>query len=619
MVRSSAWLLRALTLGMTAALVVAACGGTPTSSTPGGSGAPVGTGPAGTAGGPTKGGTLYMLQQSSNDQWNQIDPQRAYTGEDVAFFSATIYRSLVGYKYSRDDVESLTLVPDMATDIGRPNADASEWAFTLRDGLTWEDGSPVTCEDVKYGVSRTFANDIIAEGATYAVQYLDIPPNPATGDEDPATTPAPEEAFLSAYYGPYNKTGQDLYDKAVICDGKTITFKLNGPHPDFNFATTWAFAPVPAPGSPLGNRDCGLTYGQPGCLPVSSGPYKVESYSTGNGGKFILVRNDKYDPASDESGRKAYPDRWDVSFALDDIILDQRLIASAGDDAFAVCYCQVQPQNLPTLFADAETALPEFAGRAISGFDPYVSYLWINVQKVKNVKIRQAMMVALNREAYLTNIGGDFAGTYADGAIKPNIGQDYAPTNLYEASGVFGKAIPPAGDPELAKKLIGESGESAPALTYDFSDRPVNQRSAAIVIESLEKAGFTITPNPIASRYYATVFSAGHDFGTGGWGADWPNASTVIAPLYTDKGGWNLSHVEDKDFEAQIDANVSELDRAKQAKVWQDMNKFAVEQAWIIPTFFGKTQTIAGNAVGNLYEWAPYGSWPYGELYVKQQ
>ena len=49
------------------------------------------------------------------------------------------------------------------------------------------------------------------------------------------------------------------------------------------------------------------------------------------------------------------------------------------------------------------------------------------------------------------------------------------------------------------------------------------------------------------------------------------------------------------------------------------MNKEAAEKAWIIPTFFGKTQTIAGTGVGNLYEWAPYGSWPYGELYVKQQ
>ena len=39
--------------------------------------------------GPTKGGTIYVLTQA--EQWNQVDPQRAYTGEDMAFFSATIY------------------------------------------------------------------------------------------------------------------------------------------------------------------------------------------------------------------------------------------------------------------------------------------------------------------------------------------------------------------------------------------------------------------------------------------------------------------------------------------------------------------------------------------------
>ena len=50
-----------------------------------------------------------------------------------------------------------------------------QWSFTIRDGVTWQDGSPVTCEDFNYGVSRTFATDIITNGPTYAIPYLDIP------------------------------------------------------------------------------------------------------------------------------------------------------------------------------------------------------------------------------------------------------------------------------------------------------------------------------------------------------------------------------------------------------------------------------------------------------------
>lgn len=612
--RTQSWLYRASALSVVG-MLIAACGGAPATSAPGTTTGPVATGPGVTAPAPKTGGTLYLLQPSTNQEWNQIDPQRAYTGEDLAFFGATIYRSLTAYKYDPDPTKGTTLVPDMATDLGTPNADGSEWSFTLRDGLTWQDGSEVTCEDVKYGVSRTFANNVINQGPTYAVAYLDIPANPVTTPE--GATPPPNAEFLSAYYGPYNGTGQDLYDKAVSCNGKTITFKLSGPHADFNYTVTLGFGAVPKA------ADTGETYGKPGNLPWSNGPYKVESYSTGNGGEMTLVRNDKWNRSSDDY-RGAYPDKWIVKFGIAEKILDQRLIASTGDDANAVQYGGVQPENLAVIFDNAETAKPEFASRAISGFDPYARYYWLDVNKVKNVKLRQAMAVALDREAILANVGGEFYGTYGDGFIKPNIGQDYAPTGFWES--FFGAPVPNAGDPTLAKKLITDSGEAAPALTFDFPDSPTNQRTAAIVIDSFAKAGMTVTADPIPTSYYSTVFTSGHNFGTAGWGPDWPNASTVIPPLFTDAGGWNLSKVKDTAMEAKINEAFAQTDRAKQAKLWQDLNKYVTENVYAIPTFFGLSQTIAGTGVGvaidgvpsdAMYRWAAYGSWPYAQLFVK--
>jgi len=584
MVRSSPGLLRALTAGVAAALVLAACGTSTT--TPGGSGQSAG------ASGGTKGGTIFILSQA--EQWDQVDPQRVYTGEDLAFFGATIYRSLVAYKYSADPVEGTSLVPDLATDLGTHNADATEWSFTLRDGATFQDGSPVTCEDVKYGVSRTFATDVINQGPTYQIAYLDIPT-----DKDGS----------SSYKGPYKKTGQDLYDKAVTCDGNKITFKLNKPVPDFNYTTTLGFSPVPK------DADTGETYGD---NPVSSGPYQIDSYATGNGGKMILVRNPNWNPASDDY-RKALPDRWEVDFGIDPKVMDQRLMQSTGDDAFAIQYGNVQPENLATIFTDPKTTAPQFAGRATSDYDPYSLYIWINVQKVKNVKIRQAMGVALDRQALRLNAGGAFAGDLADGVIKPNIGQDYAPTGLW--TDLLGQAVPDNGDPDFAKKLIQESGEAAPTVQYDYPQTPTNDKSAAIIKTSLEKAGFTVKPNPIEPGvYYSVVFDpekAG-EFGSGGWGADWPNASTVIPPLFTQKGGWDLSEVDDPDYNAQVEEAQTELDRAAQAKKWQDLNKLAMQQMFVIPTRFGLTQTIAGNKVQPTYQWPAYGSWPYAEMYVTQ-
>ena len=595
MVSSNARLLRALTVGLAAVLTLAACGGTATSPT--GSGAPSGAPSSVPPEGPQPGGTITILTQS--EMFNHVDPQRAYTGEDLAFFGGTIYRSLVSYKFSEDEAEGTSIVPDLATDLGTPNDDASSWSFTLRDGVSWQDGSELTCEDVKYGVSRTFANDVISEGPTYAVAYLDIP----TEDD-------PDSVFLSKYHGPYTGDGQDLFDQAVTCDGNTITFNLNGPHPDFNYTTTLGFSPVPEA------ADTGETYGTVAPFAVSSGPYQVESYTTGNGGKMVLVRNPNWDPASDDY-RTAYPDRWEVHFGIDPKVIDQRLMASSGNDAFGIQYGSVQPENLGVIFADNETANPEFEGRAISGFDPYSRYYWINVNKVPNVKIRQAMAVALDREAIRLNIGGAFAGAFADGVIKPNIGQDYAETGFW--TDFFGQAIPDTGDPELAKQLIAESGDAAPSLVFNFPDTPVNALTAAIVIESLGEAGITVTPAPIPpGNYYSVVFDPEQsgDFGTGGWGADWPNASTVIPPLFTQIGGWDLSQLDDADFNARVDEALAELDRATQATLWQALNKEASENVYVIPTFFGLSQTIAGTKVGPIYRWPAYGSWPYGEMYV---
>ena len=587
MVRSDGRLLKGLALGAAAALLLAACGGPPGASQSGAASA--------APSGGQEGGTIYILTQST--QWNRIDPQRAYTGEDLAFFGATIMRSLVSYVYAPDAETANTLQGDLATDTGTPNEDASEWQFTLREGITWQDGSPVTCEDVKYGVSRTFATDVINEGPTYQIAYLDIPKDPETG--------------ASMYKGPYSEEGQELYDDAVSCDGNTITFKLAQPTPDFNYTTTLGFSPVPKDADTGENYDVGDSV-------VSNGPYQIAEYTTGNGGKFILERNPNWDPASDPI-RKAYPDTWEVHFGIDPKIMDQRLIRSAGDDAFAIQYGNVQPENLELIFADPETVNPEFATRASSDYDPYSLYYFINVQKVTNELHRQAMNVALDREALRINAGGVFAGDLATGVIKPNIGIDYADTGW--ATDLFGEPIPPEGNPALAEQMLADSGEEPPVLHFNYVSSEVNDRAAAIVKDSLERVGFTVEPAPLeAGRYYSIVFDpekAG-EFGAGGWGPDWPNASTVIPPLFTVEGGWDLSQVDDPDFNAKVKEAQTELDRPTQATMWQALDKEAMLHGWVIPTRFGLTQTIAGDKVQPTYQWPPYGSWPYAEMYVTE-
>ena len=627
MVRTRSWLSRALALGATAALVLAACGGQPASNVPQGS-APV-SGQSSQPGGPQKGGTIYLLTR--NDSFTDVDPQRIYTGEDLAFFGATIMRSLVSYQYSPDEAEGQVLVPDLATDTGQVSEDGKTWTFTLREGLTWEDGSELKCEDVKYGVSRAFATDIMGGGPTYQIQYLDIPT--VEGFRKDAETGEVTPTEGSAYGGPYSDTllfysdeaattfvpnDKAAFDNAVSCDGKTITFKMSGPNGLFNYATTLGMSPVPNPVDHPG-VDIGEGYGTSNdSKPFSNGPYKVEDYTPGAGGSMTFVRNTNWSEAQDPI-RKAYPDRWVVQLGLDPKLVDQRLLAPSGDDVYALAREDVQPENLPTVFTDKDTVKPEFANAAATQLDPYTLYYWIDVNKVPVLEHRQAISVAMDRQAIRTAVGGDYVGDFATGAIKPNLVEDFADTGLY--TGLYGKPIPPEGDPEFAKELIAASGEPMPELTWNFAESEVAQLHFAALQSSLAKAGIVVNPGSLPpDDYYTIVFDPDNeqtgDFGNTGWGPDFPNASTVIAPLYTQVGGWDLSQVEDEAYEDKIQDALATLDREEQATKWKALDKEAVEKAWIIPTFFGYSQTMGGGKVGPIYRWPAYGSWPYGIMYV---
>jgi len=138
---------------------VAACGGGGSSGTATGGGA---TTPG------QKGGTLFVINTGPH---NGLDPQASYVGADLEFASRVYARSLVTYSVG-DDAK---LIPDLATDTGQMSDGGKTWTFTLVDTAKWQDGQKVTCDDVKYGISRTFATDVISNGPTYILNFLDVP------------------------------------------------------------------------------------------------------------------------------------------------------------------------------------------------------------------------------------------------------------------------------------------------------------------------------------------------------------------------------------------------------------------------------------------------------------
>lgn len=549
-------------------------------------------------------GTLTYLTKS--EAWTHADPQRNYTGQHIAWFSSYLQRTLTTYERAPGAAGS-NVVPDLATDTGRPSNENKTWEFTLRDGVTFEDGSAITCDDIKYGVSRTFATDVIVDGPTYAIGMLDIP-SAADGS--------------SVYKGPYATKDNDTaaFDKAITCseDNKTITFNLKRSVGDFNYTTTYlAFGPVPKA------LDKGDQYD---LTPVSSGPYKIEKYVAKD--EMVLVRNENWNKDSDPvRANRAFPDKIVVRFGLAEEVLNQLVMSDSDKTAFSLD--ALLPTNLPTIFDDNGAPKAEWKDRSYNVYDPYVTYAAVNVKKLSCLPIRQALYYARDWNAIIKIAGGRaFNGDPADGVIKPLMGLDYAKVTGYEDWSPDGNIAKAQALMDQAKKTCPEiyarATDPKRGLTFDSGDSETSKKTSAVWIDSAKKIGVTIKFNFIEpGKYYAIVLDATKqgDISAGGWAPDWANASTVIPELFTKEGGFPMSQNWDdpayKAFKAKVVIALSEPDRKKQGIMWAELNQYAMEQMWVIPGTFTKSQDVWGSGLGGVFFWEPQGTASFGDIYIK--
>jgi len=538
----------------------------------------------------TKGGTLYSLEQAVTEH---LDPQRVYVGRDISNLGRTVYRSWVTFPAgATTEEEGSTPVPDLATDTGQPNEDASQWQFTLKDGPKWQDGQPITCEDFKYGMSRTFATDVITGGPNYILGYLDIPKD---SDGSPA------------YKGPYTGEGQDLYDQAVTCDGNTITYRFNKPWPDFNLAiaSLRAFDPYRQDQDQGDKSDLQI---------FSNGPYKLDGeWNEDTGGTF--VRNDQWD-GTEDTNREANPDSIVFQIGIEAETVIDRLIADQGDDANAISTRNITPPQYPQITGDVEA-------RATNIVSPFTNYLLPNFNRITNVKVREALRLATNRAAYAGALGGDKASVPAQSIVNPNV-PGFEADDLYSEDG--------NPDIEGAKQALEESGETLPypiKLTYPIGSEATDKAFAALKA-AYDEAGFETTLDGLdpSGPYYDTIQKPGSDSDLiwGGWGADWPSISTVIPPLFDSRinltknsNGQDYGNYKSDEVNSAIDAALVEPDIDTANGMWADVNQQLSDDVAYIALDNTKFYYLHGSNVENYVNSTSTSGYPdLGVISVKQ-
>lgn len=522
---------------------------------------------------PARGGTLNLI---SSTKIEHMDPQKIAAAND-ANLSRLYTRTLTTVR-SEPGPGASEIVGDLATDTGRPSDGNRVWEFTLRKDVKWQDGAPVTCKDVKYGVERSFS-DLFTTGLKYPKQLL----------ADNAR----------AYEGPFkgdNNNGKGL--ESVECvDQKTVRFRLKDAMGDFGYAVAMPeFAPVP-----FGKDTDKALYDR---QPMASGPYRIAESDPAK--KVVLERNQHWIAGTD-SVRKQYPERIVITVDPNQAKVSYALVQDQGEAQSSV---QLDI-DVASNFVQQVINDPELSTRLIRGPHSGVRYLAINTRRITNVNCRKALAFAANKRKFRSAMGGSMFGELARSMISPSL-RAHKEFDLYNA------LTKPEGDRDAARQLLTEAqqaGKPCPQkIRIAFPEN--RKRLVATVAESFQLVGIEtelIGIDTAKNDYWGVAIGTptnDYDVMWAGWIADWANGSAVIPPQFSGevipqgpdaKGNLNFSLLDDPEINALIKEARAEPNLEAQYRMWGNIDQKIMERAPVIPLMYLNSLRMVGSNVRGAF------------------
>ncbi len=485
-------------VGAVAALALAACGGS-------GSNGPSSSSSSGASGfnaaitsivnpSTKTGGTLRLGASQDCDSWDAANMYYAFCWD----LSRLYLRTLMTYQAKPGPTQA---VPDLAKSAGEHDADFKTWTYHLKDGVKWQDGSPVTSADVKYGIERLFATDVFATGAGF--YYTD-----AIVDNSPA------------YKGPYKDPTGDL--KSIETpDPQTVVFHLNASTPTFDYLMS---LPTGAPVKQ--SQDTGKAYTN---KVFSDGPYKFASYTPGKSVEF--VRNDAYDQKTDDV-RKPLVDK--VTITIYASVDDEDARLKAGDidleaDGGVQSTFQAQIEADPKLKANSDNPL--------TGFTRYL-VVFQTVKPLDNIDCRKAIFYAINKPDLRLARGGSSAGVIA-GSMTPAGIPGFEATDKYNP---YPNGADFTGDLAKAKDELTKCGQpNGFTLNMAYVAGGKADKVLAATQNALKRVGIIVKPLAgDAASYYSTfigspsnVIAKNIGMAQAGWGPDFPTLNGFYQTIAT--------------------------------------------------------------------------------------
>lgn len=475
-----------------------------------------------------QGGTMTV---TFKDDMATLDPAIGYDWQNWSIIKS-LFSRLMDYEPGTTNLgpelaESYEVAPDGLT-----------YTFKLRKGVKFMNGRELTADDVVYSINRAVS----------------------------PKTQSPGASFYKAIKG-YDDVAGGKADKltgVTAPDPSTVKFELSGPDATFlhelalNFASVVAREDVEKWGADYGHH------------PGGSGPYNMTEWTLGQ--RIVLERNKNFYRAG-----QPYLDKIVFEIGQEPLVSLLRLQKGEVD----VLGDGIPPAKFVETMND-----PEQKKLIVSGPQLQTVYITMNVQMppFDNVKVRQAVNMAVNKERIIKIINGRaIASNQPIPSRMPGFDKDY-------------KGYPY--DPAKAKALLKEAGQENGFETELYVNNiDPNPRIAQAIQQDLASVGIKAA---IKSLDQANVIAAGGTEKTapmiwsGGmaWIADFPDPSDFYGPILgcggAVKGGWNWSWYCNKDREAEAQKADAIIDPARQAEryeLWRQIFIKIMDDAPWVPVF----------------------------------
>ena len=533
-----------------------------------------------------KGGTITFDNSSAPDSTDAGNTYYAFNLNFTRLYATplTTYKACTGACGDQ-------LVPALATALGTATDNNKTWTYHIKSGVKFEDGSPVTSQDVKYAVERTFDRSVLPNGPTYFTSLL--------------------AGNAATYPGPFKDRAKNVMGLTAIDtpDPATVVFHLKQPFASFNYVVAFPqTAPVPP------DKDKGTNYQ---LHPLSTGPYMFQSYQLNK--QYTLVPNPQWNPSWDPQV-KQLPSKIVVNLNVNANDIDNRLLAGdiqvdqAGSGVQSAARARIL--SSPSLKANADNP--------VNGF-MWFYYINTKVAPLNNIHCRMAIEYAANKTDLQTAYGGPYGGNIASTAMPPTV-RGYSKFDLYNA------LSKPGGDIAAAKQQLQQCGQpNGFNLNVAYrSDRPREVSSSQALQESLASAGIKVTLKGYTSANYYGTFAGvpnyvhSHNLGmaAGGWGPDWPDAYGWGWALYdggsiAPAGNTNISELNDPAVNSlftQLEAATSD---SAQNSIAGQIDKKVMQDAAILPGVYSKALLYRPTNLTNVYVQTYYGMYDYATLGLK--